>query len=196
MTVQVVVGRVGRAHGIRGELAVDIRTDEPERRFAPGSSVVCGGRTLTVTHARPHGGKLVVRFAEIADRTAAETLHGQVVEAEVDEHDLPDEDEAYYDRQIVGLQVRAGASDGPVVGTVRRVDHLPSQDLLVVATGTTEVLVPFVEALVPEVDLAAGHLVVIDRPGLLDPAAADVVPTDAGSKDAGSKDAGSKDGSA
>jgi len=183
MTVQVVVGRVGRAHGIRGELAVDIRTDEPERRFAPGSSVVCGGRTLTVTHARPHGGKLVVRFAEITDRTAAETLHGQVVEAEVDEHDLPDEDEAYYDRQIVGLQVRAGASDGPVVGTVRRVDHLPSQDLLVVATGTTEVLVPFVEALVPEVDLAAGHLVVVDRPGLLDPAAADVVPTGPEEKD-------------
>ena len=69
--LQVVIGRIGRAHGIRGELNVDIRTDEPDRRFARGSSVICGDRVLTVASARHHSGRLVVAFREIADRTAA-----------------------------------------------------------------------------------------------------------------------------
>ncbi|WP_229053720.1 ribosome maturation factor RimM [Aeromicrobium sp. Leaf350] len=177
MTVSVVVGRIGRAHGIRGELAVDVRTDEPERRLAPGSSVVAsGGRTLTIAATRQQGSKLVVRFAEVPDRNDAETLHGQVLESVVDEADVPDDD-AYYDRQLVGLAVRVGSADGPAIGAVVRVDHLPSQDLLVVDVDGAEVLVPFVTALVPEVDLDAGHLVVVDRPGLLDPGAAEVVET-------------------
>ncbi|MFT4299466.1 MAG: ribosome maturation factor RimM [Aeromicrobium sp.] len=171
---QVVVGRVGRAHGIRGELAVEIRTDEPERRFAPGSSVVCAGRTLTVASARRHGARLVVRFAEIADRTEAETLHGQIVEAEVDDAETPGDD-AFYDRQLIGLKVCAG---GRTVGTVRRVDHLPSQDLLVIDVSGRDVLVPFVEALVPEIDLDVGTLTVVDLPGLLDPDAALAVRAD------------------
>lgn len=172
MTVMVVVGRIGRAHGIRGELAVEVRTDEPERRFAPGSSVVCsGGRSLTVAATRQQGAKFVVRFAEVPDRTAAETLHGQVLEAEVDPAELPDDD-AFYDRQLTGLEVRVGDT---VVGSVARVDHLPAQDLLVIATPTGELLVPFVEALVPEVDLEAGYLTVVDLPGLIDPDAAEVV---------------------
>ncbi|MFT4187595.1 MAG: ribosome maturation factor RimM [Aeromicrobium sp.] len=170
MTVTVVVGRLGRAHGIRGELAVEPRTDEPERRFAPGSSVVCGGRRLTVKTARPHGQKLVVRFVEVADRTEAETLHGKIIEAEVPDDEIPTDEDAFYDRQLVGLTVRSGGAD---VGTVRRVDHLPGQDLLVVRTPTGEVLVPFVEALVPEVDLDAGVVTVADVPGLLNPGQAD-----------------------
>jgi len=83
--VLVVIGRIGRAHGIRGELNVDIRTDEPERRFAPGSSIICAGRTLTVASSRHHSGRLVVAFREVPDRTAAEELHGSILETEVDE---------------------------------------------------------------------------------------------------------------
>ena len=110
----VVIGRIGRAHGIRGELNVEIRTDEPERRFAPGSSIICTGRTLTVASSRPHSGRLVVAFDEVPDRTAAEQLHGSILEAEIDETERPDDPDEFYDHQLVGLQVR-GPDDGVAV---------------------------------------------------------------------------------
>lgn len=169
----VVVGRVGRAHGIRGELNIDPRTDEPERRFAPGSSVVCEGRRLTVRTMRRHGGRLIVAFAELADRTAAETFHGRTLEAEIDPADRPDDDDGYYDHQLVGLAVRTPDRE---VGRVTAVLHLPAQDTLQLDVDGREVLVPFVTDLVPEVNLEGGYVVVADRPGLLDPDAADVVP--------------------
>ena len=167
----VVVGRIGRAHGIRGELNVEIRTDEPARRFAPGSSIICAGRTLTVASSRHHSGRLIVSFDEVPDRTAAEQLHGGILEAEVDETERPSDPEEFYDHQLVGLQVRG--SDDTVVGTVTSVAHLPEQDTLVVDADGREVLVPFVSALVPTVDLAGGYLRVGDVPGLLDPEAAE-----------------------
>lgn len=167
--MQVVIGRIGRAHGIRGELNVDIRTDEPERRFAPGSSVVCGSRTLTVRQARHHGGRLVVSFEEIPDRNAAEALHGTVLEAVVDPADVPEDDDEFYDHQLVGLDVRSGDL---VVGTVTGLVHLPYQDTLTVDIDGREVLVPFVTDLVPVVDVAGGYVVVADVEGLLDPAQA------------------------
>jgi len=169
--VQVVVGRIKRAHGIKGELGVDVRTDEPERRFAPGSSLVCGDRTLTVASSRFHSGRLLVAFREVPDRTAAEQLHGEVLEAEIDPDESPDDPEEFYDRQLVGLHVR-GADDA-VVGMVTAVLHGPAQDTLVVDAGAHEVLVPFVEAIVPEIDLDAGHVRLADVPGLLDPEAGD-----------------------
>lgn len=173
--MQVVIGRIGRAHGIRGELNVDIRTDEPERRFAPGSSVVCGGRTLTVTTARHHGGRLVVAFAEVPDRTAAEQLHGTVLEAVVDPDDTPDDPDEFYDHQLVGLEVRTTHEDGrtDVVGTVTGLVHLPYQDTLAVDVDGREVLVPFVSELVPVVDVAGGFVTVVDVDGLLDSALAE-----------------------
>ena len=171
----VVIGRIGRAHGIRGELNVEIRTDEPERRFAPGSSIICAGRTLTVASSRLHSGRLVVAFAEVPDRTAAEQLHGSILEAEIDESERPDGPEEYYDRQLVGLQVRA--ADDSVVGTVTSVLHLPEQDTLVVDADGREVLVPFVTAIVPTVDLTEGYVRLSDVPGLLDPEAAESVDT-------------------
>lgn len=174
--MRVVVGRIGRAHGIRGDLNVDIRTDEPERRFASGASVLCrvGGteRVLTVASARPHSGRLVVTFAEVPDRTAAEQLHGVTLEAEVDPDEAPDEDDAFYDRQLIGLTVRVGQNDR---GQVLEVLHLPAHDTLVIEIDGRQVLVPFVEALVPQVDLVAGTVTVFDQPGLLDPDAADEV---------------------
>ncbi|RLV56949.1 ribosome maturation factor RimM [Aeromicrobium phragmitis] len=169
----VVIGRIGRAHGIRGELAVDLRTDEPERRFAPGSSVVCAGRSLTVKAARPHSGKLLVTFDQVADRTAAEHLRGQVIEADVDPAELPEDDDAFYDHQLIGLRV--ARRDGAHVGEVTGVLHLPAHDTLAIDAEGREILVPFVAALVPEVDIERRVLVVADVPGLLDPDAAETV---------------------
>ena len=171
----VVIGRIGRAHGIRGELNVEIRTDEPERRFAPGSSIICAGRTLTVESSRHHSGRLIVAFREIPDRTAAEQVHGSILEAEVDETERPDDPEEFYDHQLVGLQVRA--ADDSDVGTVTSVVHLPEQDTLVVEADGREVLVPFVTAIVPTVDVTEGYVRLSDVPGLLDPEAAESVDT-------------------
>ncbi|MFC7621041.1 ribosome maturation factor RimM [Microlunatus sp. GCM10028923] len=167
MTVEVLVGVVGRAHGIRGDVAVEPRTDEPEVRFAAGRAVRIEGspRRLTVVTARDHSGRLLVRFDEVDDRNAAEALRGVRLVVDVDPADRPDRPEEYYDRQLVGLRVLdAGGSE---VGRVTGVAHLPAQDLLEIDTGTGEALVPFVTELVPEVDLDQGLLRLADVPGLL-----------------------------
>jgi 16S rRNA processing protein RimM len=168
--MQVVIGRIGRAHGIRGELNVDIRTDEPDRRFAPGSSVICGDRTLTVATARHHSGRLVVSFREIPDRTAAEAIHGSILEAEIDPAEVPDDPDEFYDHQLVGLEARRGDD---VVGTVTGIVHGPHQDTLVLKVDHREVFVPFVSELVPEINVAGGFVTVNDIEGLLDPDLAD-----------------------
>lgn len=173
--MQVVIGRIGRAHGIRGELNVDIRTDEPERRFAPGSSVVCGNRTLTIARARHHSGRLVVSFEEIPDRTAAEALHGTLIEAEVDPLELPDDPDEFYDHQIVGLEARSGDK---VVGTVTGIVHGPYQDTLAVEVDGREVFIPFVTEIVPVVDVKAGFVTINEVAGLLDPAQAENAASD------------------
>lgn len=170
--MQVVVGRLGRAHGLLGEVSIEIRTDEPERRFAPGSVVCVEGagisRPLTIASARPHGGRLLVRFEQVRDRTAAETLRGAIVNADVDEQERPADPEEFYDHQLVGLEARR--ADGVSVGTVAEVLHLPAQDTLSIRTpGRDEVLVPFVSELVPTVAPDDGYLVIADVPGLLDP---------------------------
>lgn len=167
----VVIGRIARAHGLRGELGVQIRTDEPERRFAAGSSVVCGSRTLTVASSRHHSGRLLVVFEEVSDRTAAEALHGAVLEAEVDPGSLPEDPDEFYDHQLVGLEARR---DDTVVGTVTAVLHLPDQDTLAIDVDGHEVLIPFVTELVPRVDVAGGFVTIADLPGLLDPQQAEV----------------------
>ena len=172
-TSEVIVGRVAKAHGITGELAVDIRTDEPELRFASDAVLrakLRDGqlRPLTVASARPHGERLLVRFAEVLTRDVAETLRGALLV--VDVADLPpsDDPDEFYDHELEGLA--ATLPDGSRVGTVREVVHGPGSDLLVLdLTEGREVLVPFVRAIVPEVDVP-GQRVVIDPPeGLLEP---------------------------
>ncbi|MGZ4438531.1 MAG: ribosome maturation factor RimM [Nocardioidaceae bacterium] len=175
---QVVVGRIGRAHGIRGEVSVEPRTDEPERRFAVGAVLDTeaprGGAPhgpgrpsrLTIRTLRWHQSRLLVTFAEIPDRTAAETARGLLLVATVAAEERPEDPEEFYDHQLVGLRVVT--TDGAGVGTLAEVVHGAAQDLLVVRTEEgREVLVPFVSALVPVVDLAAGRVEVADRPGLL-----------------------------
>jgi len=168
-SVEVLVGRLGRAHGLRGEVAVDVRTDEPERRFAPGAAFRTSRGVLTLTRHRWHGDRLLATFAELTDRTAAEEWRGVELKVDVSATDRPDDPEEFYDHQLVGLLVVDETGDE--LGRVTEVLHLPGQDLLAVATDRPgvdgEVLVPFVTEIVPEVDLAAGRLVARPPAGLL-----------------------------
>jgi len=168
-----VVGRVGRAHGLRGEVSVEVRTDEPETRFAVGSVLntdPAAAGPLTVAGARWHSGRLLLRFDAVADRGAAEGLRGVLLLADASDDERPDDPDEFYDHQLYGLTVVT--TGGAPVGEVAEVVHLPSQDLLVVRRADgRDVLIPFVAQLVPAVDLD-DRLVVVDPPdGLIDDAA-------------------------
>lgn len=162
--MRVVVGRIGKAHGIRGDVTVEVRTDEPERRFAVGTTLLSTHATpLVVADARDHSGRLLLRFEGVNDRNAAEALRGILLEADIDPTELPTDEDEYYDRQLIGLA--AVHVDGSVLGTVSDVIHLPGQDLLAVTSESRgEVLVPFVHEIVTDVDLLEGR-VTIDPPG-------------------------------
>jgi 16S rRNA processing protein RimM len=166
-----VVGLIIRAHGIRGEVVVDVRTDEPAERFAVGSVLVtdpaAAWDSLKIETVRPHQGRLLVVFEGVYDRTIAESLKGIrlcVDSAEVRPSDDPDE---FNDHQLIGL--RAVGVDGEVLGEVVAIDHAPASDLLVLRLpDRRSALVPFVKAIVPEVDLAGGRVVLTPPEGLLD----------------------------
>ncbi|GAA4892725.1 ribosome maturation factor RimM [Tessaracoccus lubricantis] len=166
--IEVIVGRIGRAHGIRGEVFVDVRTDEPGRRFAPGGTLRMGDkrRPATLASVRWNRGKLIVSFAEAPDRTAVEQLTGELLYDHVPEAELPSEKDEYFDRHLVGLVVRDHT--GAERGTVSEVLHLPAQDVLQLDVDGEERLVPFVSALVPTVDVAGGFLQLADVDGLLE----------------------------
>lgn len=153
--------------GLRGEVVVDVITDDPEVRFAPGAAVHSEeGRSWVVATTRWQSGRLVVSFDSVADRTQAEAITGAVLQAWVDADDRPEHPEEYYDRHLLGLRVRR--PDGTEVGFVSDITHSGAQDLLSIQIGEDVRQVPFVTQLVPEVDLRAGYLVVADLPGLLD----------------------------
>ena len=166
------VGRIGRPHGVRGEVTVEVRTDDPELRFAPGSTLRAKGsdrreRSYTVDTVRPHGGRLLVRLSGVADRDTADALRGSLFV--IDSADLPpiDEDDTYYDHQREGLRVQT--TTGLDLGTVTEVLHTAAGELLAVKReNAPELLVPFVSAIVTSVSLENG-VVEIDPPdGLLD----------------------------
>jgi 16S rRNA processing protein RimM len=167
--VQLVVGRIAKAHGIGGEVAVEVRTDSPELRFEPGSVIdtePADRGPLTVERARWHSGRLLVSFAEVTDRTAAEGLRNTLLVVDSASSPPVDEDE-YWDHQL--LDLAAVATDGSPLGTVTDVLHPLGGDLLVVRRPDGgELLIPFVRAIVPTVDLEA-RTVVVDPPvGLLE----------------------------
>ncbi len=175
-TIEVVVGRIGKPHGLRGELTIDVRTDEPDRRFAPGTVLRAEPprgshntlRSVTVQSRRWHSSRLLVSFTEIPDRTAAESARGLLLHVELDAGETPDDPDEFYDHQLVGLA--AHDEDGRHLGEVTALVHGGAQDLLTIRTPEgRDTLVPFVKALVPVVDLAAGRVVVADRPGLVTP---------------------------
>jgi 16S rRNA processing protein RimM len=170
--MRLVVGRIGRPHGIRGDVVVDVRTDDPGLRFAVGSVLAtepAAAGPLTIGGTRWHSGRLLVSFDGVPDRNAAQELGGVLLTVESDDlEDLSDTGE-YRDHQLVGLTVLTSA--GERVGIVADVLHY-GQDLLVIKGDGprqgAEILVPFVAALVPEVDLPGGGLVIDPPPGLLE----------------------------
>ncbi|WES65214.1 ribosome maturation factor RimM [Microbacter sp. GSS18] len=171
---QLRVGRLVKAHGLKGALKLELYTDDPEGRFVPGAVF-----TLQVPESSPwHGKPLTVRefkwmnshpvafFDGVDDRNAAEELVRAILWIDEDAAASPAEDDAWYDHQLVGLDV---IRDGATVGRVMRVDHMPAQDLLVVRVDADrEVLVPFVKAIVPDVDIAAGRVIVTPPTGLFE----------------------------
>ncbi|WP_127497254.1 ribosome maturation factor RimM [Actinoplanes solisilvae] len=183
------VGQIGKPHGIRGEVSVVVRTDEPEERFVPGSvfvtevprdrrvstgpSAVAGTaryevpKQLVLESIRWHQGRGIAVFENIYDRNVAEELRGVFLQVDSSELTPPDDPDEFHDHQLVGLRVES--ADGTVHGTVQRIDHAPSSDLIVLkkAAGGTA-LIPFVSAMVPTVDVAGGKIVVDLPEGLLD----------------------------
>lgn len=171
------VARVGKPHGVRGEVTVRLYTDDPRARFAPGASLSVGGPSrqdaavpsaLTVADARWNKNVLVVRFTEITDRNGAEALRGSELYASVaaEEHD---EDE-WHQEQLVGMAAVDTTRGDAVVGSVTAVLSGPAQDLLEIelTDGHRRVLVPFVTQIVPEVDVATGRVLLVPPPGLLE----------------------------
>ncbi len=148
---------------------VELRTDEPERRFAPGASLKTDNAqypTLTIETMRWHSGRLLLHLEGVTDRSLVEELRGVVLSVDVDPDERPADPDEFYDHQLVGLDVVDSA--GAVLGTVSEVVHGP-QDLLVVKRPEGgEAMVPFVASLVPEVDVSAGRVVVDLPDGLLD----------------------------
>jgi len=166
--MQVTVGRIGRPHGIRGDVVVGVRTDEPELRFAVGSRLDTDRADvgpLTVAAVRWQSGELIVRFRGIRDRTAAGELRGTWLSVDSGTLAPTGDPDEFRDHDLVGLCVRT--VDGAEVGVVEDVLH-HGQDTLIVRAASREILVPFVKAIVTSVDVEAGVLVIDPPPGLLD----------------------------
>ncbi|MCW2593130.1 MAG: rRNA processing protein RimM [Mycobacterium sp.] len=171
--MDLVVGRLAKAHGVTGEVAVDVRTDDPAERFAVGKTLrgrpSRGGaeRAFVIEAMREHGGRLLIRFAGIADRDTANALRGTLFL--VDVADLPptDDPDEYYDHQLEGLTVRTVGGDD--VGVITEVLHTPGGELLAVKRANgPELLVPFVGAIVTSVSLTDGAVQIDPPDGLLE----------------------------
>ena len=183
-----VVGQIGKPHGIRGEVSVVVRTDEPEDRFVPGSvfvtevprdrrvstgpAAVDGVRfevpkQLVLESIRWHQGRGIAVFENIYDRDIAEELRGVYLQVDSSVLTPPDDPDEFHDHQLVGLRVES--ADGTLHGTVQRIEHAPSSDLIVLkkADGGSA-LIPFVSQMVPTVDVSGGKIVVDLPEGLLD----------------------------
>jgi 16S rRNA processing protein RimM len=186
-----VVGHIGKPHGIRGEVLVTVRTDEPEDRFVAGSvfttevprdrRVSTGPATAAAPDAveykvppelrleslRWHQGRVIAQFEGVHDRNVADALRGVLLHVDSSTVTPTDDPDEFHDHELVGLSVVA--VDGAVLGTVERIDHAPSSDLIVLnKAGGGTALIPFVTAMVPTVDVAGGRVVVDLPEGLLD----------------------------
>ena len=158
--MRLLVGRIGRAHGILGEATIEVRTDEPDRRFAIGNKVQTDTQgELTITSGRVHNGILLLGFEGIGDRNSIEKLRNTLLYAEVDINESADDPDDYHVLQLIGCQ--AVLTSGQFFGEVIDVINLPGQDLLAIKTAQGEQLIPFVHQLVPTVDIANKKIVVI-----------------------------------
>jgi 16S rRNA processing protein RimM len=166
--MQLQVARIGKPHGIRGEVTVQVLTDAPDDRFVPGTELVvepASAGPLTVLSARWNKDILLLAFEEIETRNEAETLRGAKLFIETEELD-EDDDEGWYEHELVGLEARVGSQ---VVGKISGLNTMPVQDLLVVETPDgKEILIPFVEQIVPEVNVEEGYVLVTPPAGLFE----------------------------
>jgi 16S rRNA processing protein RimM len=167
------VGRLVKAHGLKGALKLELYTDSPDQRFRAGQELELQvpetsewfGKTVKVAELRFYNQSPVLFLEGIQDRSQAETLVKAILLIETDLEQLPEDPEAWYDHQLVGLSALVGEE---VVGKVIRVDHLPAQDLLAIETSNGEVLVPFVKQIVPLVDIKKGQVVLTPPAGLFE----------------------------
>ena len=170
---QLRVGRLTKAHGLKGAIKIEMYTDDPARRFTPGAvftlqvptSSPWHGKNLELIELKWYNSHPVAFFKDVPDRSVAESLVKAILWVDHDEAEVPDEEDAWFDHQLVGLKV---IRDGAEVGTVSQIDHFPAQDLLTVATSNGDVLVPFVKAIVSAVDVKAGTLTVTPPVGLFE----------------------------
>ena len=167
------VGRLVKAHGLKGALKLELYTDSPDQRFRAGQELELQvpetsewfGKTVKVAELRFYNQSPVLFLEGIQDRSQAETLVKAILLIETDLEQLPEDPEAWYDHQLVGLTALVGEE---VVGKVIRVDHLPAQDLLAIETSNGEVLVPFVKQIVPSVDIQKRQIVLTPPAGLFE----------------------------
>ena len=178
---QLRVGRLTKAHGLKGAIKVELYTDVPEKRFVPGATFSLQvptssdwhGKKLELIELKFYNAQPVAFFKGILDRTTAETLIKAILWIDQDLDEASDEEDAWFDHQLVGLTV---LRDGAAVGTITQIDHFPAQDLLTVKTATGDVLVPFVKAIVASVDIKAGTMTVTPPLGLFEEIADDETP--------------------
>ncbi|WP_320535842.1 ribosome maturation factor RimM [Pseudarthrobacter sp. IC2-21] len=177
--MQLQVARIGKPHGIRGEVTVQVLTDAPADRFVPGTEFVvepASAGPLTVESARWNKDILLLAFEQIETRNQAETLRGAKLFIETEELD-EDDDEGWYEHELVGLEARVGSQ---VVGKVAALHTLPVQDLLVIEDADgKEILIPFVEQIVPEVNVAGGYILLTPPDGLFEINSDDTAPGEA-----------------
>ena len=167
------VGRLVKAHGLKGAFKLELYTDSPKLRFVEGAilklqvpeSSPWFGKTVTVNELRWYNNSPVLFLKESEDRNTADTLVKAILLVDVANDEVTNEEDAWFDHQLVGLRVIRDSVD---VGVVTRVDHLPAHDLLAVETATGEVLVPFVKAIVPVVDVKSGSVTVTPPSGLFE----------------------------
>jgi 16S rRNA processing protein RimM len=167
--VLLTVARIGRVHGVLGEVTIEVRTDEPDERFFVGSVLATEPASfgpLTISSVRNHNGILLLGFNGIKDRNAAEKLRDVLLVADVDIDAEGFDEDDFHIQQLLGCSVIT--QEGKHIGTVTDVVPLPGQDLLAVDHSGREILIPFVRAIVPTVDVKNKIITVIEQEGLLD----------------------------
>ena len=167
--MRLAVARIGRPHGIKGEVTVETLTDRPEERFVEGFTLECDSplhQVLEISRVRVHQGTWMLTFTQVADRNEAERLRNSRLYSDVDLDHSSDEDESYHVEQLKGLKVQG--VDGREIGVVIDVENLPGQDLLKIATAKGERLIPMVQQFIEEIDLVGGRIVVRLPDGLVD----------------------------
>jgi 16S rRNA processing protein RimM len=162
-----------KAHGLKGAFKLELYTDSPETRFKVGAVLDLQvpetspwfGKTVSVKELRYYNASPVLFLNEVEDRSAADTLVKAILLVDADLEVLPEEPDAWYDHQLVGLKI---IRDGLEIGKVVRVEHLPAQDCLAIQTAAGEVLMPFIKAFAPTVDIAKGEITVTPPGGLFE----------------------------